>query len=152
MYYTHFLFSFDGRINRKKFWICNLQVFVASALFFLAVISIGSATGAFDRYNSAGLPLFLLLGGNFIAVMVALLSLNVRRLHDRGKSGWVLLIYIFLPAVLQGISEGLGSGFVSVLLALLSVGISLWYFVETGFLRGTTGPNLYGPDPLMQGA
>jgi hypothetical protein len=24
----------------------------------------------------------------------------------------------------------------------------LWYLVECGFLKGTTGPHNYGPDPL----
>jgi uncharacterized membrane protein YhaH (DUF805 family) len=24
----------------------------------------------------------------------------------------------------------------------------LWYLIECGFLRGTPGPNAYGPDPL----
>ena len=26
--------------------------------------------------------------------------------------------------------------------------ISVWLFVEIGFLRGTDGPNRFGPDPL----
>ena len=24
---------------------------------------------------------------------------------------------------------------------------NMWYFVETGFLPGTVGPNTFGPDP-----
>ena len=26
--------------------------------------------------------------------------------------------------------------------------VALWFFVELGCLRGTVGPNRYGPDPL----
>jgi uncharacterized membrane protein YhaH (DUF805 family) len=26
--------------------------------------------------------------------------------------------------------------------------LSLWGLIELGFLRGTVGPNQYGPDPL----
>ena len=26
--------------------------------------------------------------------------------------------------------------------------VGLWFFVELGCLRGTVGPNQYGPDPL----
>jgi uncharacterized membrane protein YhaH (DUF805 family) len=33
-------------------------------------------------------------------------------------------------------------------LALASVAISIWALVELGFLRGTSGPNDFGPDPL----
>jgi len=31
---------------------------------------------------------------------------------------------------------------------LVVVGISLWLLVELGILKGTQGPNRYGPDPL----
>jgi len=33
-------------------------------------------------------------------------------------------------------------------LRLVSLGLSLWGFVELYCLRGTTGANQYGPDPL----
>ena len=34
--------------------------------------------------------------------------------------------------------------------ALASVGMigGLWYLIECGFLKGTTGPNRFGADPL----
>jgi len=38
------------------------------------------------------------------------------------------------------------AGFV---LGLASFVISIWALVEIGFLRGTVGPNQYGPDPLQ---
>jgi uncharacterized membrane protein YhaH (DUF805 family) len=34
------------------------------------------------------------------------------------------------------------------LFSLASLAISIWAFVELGCLRGTAGPNKYGPDPL----
>jgi uncharacterized membrane protein YhaH (DUF805 family) len=34
------------------------------------------------------------------------------------------------------------------ILHLISFGITVWAFVELGCLRGTMGPNRYGPDPL----
>ena len=52
------------------------------------------------------------------------LAVAVKRYHDRDKSGWWILI-IFIPVI----------------------GI-IWYIVELGFLRGTPGPNRFGPDPL----
>jgi uncharacterized membrane protein YhaH (DUF805 family) len=33
-------------------------------------------------------------------------------------------------------------------LAFFNLIIGIWFFVELGFLRGTPGPNGYGPDPL----
>jgi uncharacterized membrane protein YhaH (DUF805 family) len=38
-----------------------------------------------------------------------------------------------------------------VLIALVPVIGGLWYLIECGFLKGTTGPNNYGPDPLSAG-
>ena len=55
---------------------------------------------------------------------VASLALSMKRWHDRDKSGWW------------------------VLLALVPVIGFIWTIVETGFLRGTPGPNRFGPDPL----
>ena len=31
---------------------------------------------------------------------------------------------------------------------LAALAISIWLFVEIGFLRGTPGPSRFGPDPL----
>jgi len=51
-------------------------------------------------------------------------STSVRRFHDRNKSGWWCLIG-FVPVI---------GGF--------------WLLIENGFLKGSVGPNQYGPDPL----
>jgi len=32
---------------------------------------------------------------------------------------------------------------------LAGICISIWAVVEIGFLRGTAGPNRFGPDPLQ---
>ena len=67
---------------------------------------------------------------SFVQAVVALvllipsLAVAIKRYHDRDKSGWWILI-LFVPII------GL-----------------IWYVVELGFLRGTPGPNRYGPDPL----
>lgn len=68
--------------------------------------------------------------GNLIAIIFALailypaICIAIKRCHDRDKSGWWILI-VLIPFI----------------------GI-IWYIVEFGFLRGTDGPNQYGPDPL----
>ena len=56
--------------------------------------------------------------------LVASIAVAVKRWHDRDKSGWWMLI-VFVPLV----------GWI-------------WALVENGFLRGTPGPNRFGPDPL----
>ncbi len=68
--------------------------------------------------------------GNLVALVIFVaavwigFAVGVKRYHDRGKSGWWVLI-VLVP-VIGG----------------------LWYLIECGFLRGTIGPNAYGPDPV----
>ena len=86
-------------------------------------------------------------------------ALTAKRLHDRDHSGWWLLaptltlaIAIVLGFVMfaqpEGQREPWNTAAVSATFA--TVGIIVWLFVEIGFLRGTKGPNHYGPDPLSQ--
>jgi len=50
-----------------------------------------------------------------------------------------------VPALLDGAGRTTGS---AVIFGLASLAVSIWAIVELGFLRGTPGPNQYGPDPL----
>ena len=58
----------------------------------------------------------------------------------------VVLVFFVLPSVLQGMGEQTGNA--AYVLQLAAFAISIWALVELGFLRGTVGPNRYGPDPL----
>jgi uncharacterized membrane protein YhaH (DUF805 family) len=140
MDWNHLLFSFEGRVNRAKYWLV--------ALINIAVILV-----------VAGLALVLLpITVAWIIIVVAVLTMayigvavGVKRLHDRNKSGWWLLLYYLVPGVLGGIA---GDSYQGINLALNLVGhaISLWGLIDLGFLRGTAGSNDYGPDPLEEQA
>jgi uncharacterized membrane protein YhaH (DUF805 family) len=60
---------------------------------------------------------------NLLLVWPAL-AVSVKRWHDRDKSGWWVLLNL-VPVI----------GW-------------LWALIDNGFLRGTSGPNRYGEDPL----
>ncbi|MCW3481803.1 DUF805 domain-containing protein [Neisseriaceae bacterium JH1-16] len=76
--------------------------------------------------QSKGLSLVGVFGPVFLVGFIISISASVRRFHDRNKSGWWYLI-----------------GFVPL------IG-SWWLLIENGFLKGTAGPNRYGPDPLAE--
>lgn len=125
---TNLLFSFQGRINRAKFWLIAVGIFVVEMIVFAALG--GSAAMSDDPQKAmasigpvAGLVLLVV----FVVAFWISLAAGVKRFHDRNKSGWWMLI-VLVP--------GIGG---------------LWYLIECGFLKGTTGPNTYGPDPLMAG-
>jgi uncharacterized membrane protein YhaH (DUF805 family) len=75
---------------------------------------------------------------------------GIKRLHDRDKSGWWLLLFYLVPYLLLG-PIGWITGperMLGVALAVASAAVTIWMIVEIGCRRGTVGPNQYGPDPL----
>lgn len=114
------LWGFQGRIPRRTFWGATAAWFGAGAL----LIGIGSAV-----VSSAGegsMSPFIFLGLIVLFALAALwssIAIQIKRWHDRGKPGTMVLVN-FIP-----------------------IAGSIWALVECGFLRGTTGPNSYGDDP-----
>ena len=115
------LFSFQGRLNRSKLW-----------LLVLASIAVGMAIEVFAALFGAPANQGGDMAIGFVAMVVGLavavvnLSFQVRRCHDRGRSGWFLLLWC-LPI------------------------LNIWGLIELYFLSGTPGPNRFGPDPLGRG-
>ena len=118
------LFSFKGRIPRRQFWGALLGAgLVIEVLWFMAIMPIiaaqEDATNA--MYVFAGVVYAIL----YIPATWTGLAIMAKRFHDRGKSGWWVLIQ-FVPLI----------------------GV-FWLFIECGFLRGTVGPNQYGARPNL---
>jgi uncharacterized membrane protein YhaH (DUF805 family) len=85
------------------------------------------------------------------------MAVGIKRLHDRDKSGWWLLLFYGGPyftsllGYIFGGSDDLGrdvTPFLVVALQYISAGIVIWSLGELGVLRGTIGANRYGPDPV----
>ena len=128
-------FSFRGRANRAAFWLVSVTWFVvAPALYYAWTASGGSAVSV------------------AIAVLTSCLAIGVTRLHDRNKSAWWLLLFYFCPPIVETLASLNALDSAMVFLNILSLAITLWAFVELGFVRGTFGPNRYGPDPLDDAA
>jgi len=135
--FGNLLFGFQGRINRGKYWL-------AVVIYLIAWIVIGGIAWSLlgVSYVLAGILFILVL----LVSIVSVIAVGIKRLHDRDKSGWWLVLFYLVPAILDGIGRGLdGVGFI---FSLAGLAISIWALVELGFLRGTAGPNQYGPDPL----
>ncbi len=109
--WQHLLFSFEGRINRGKYWLGVAAIWVIMIVASIIWVAL----------DTLGLIIFWLV---WIGIIWPGLAIQIKRWHDRGKSGWWIFIGL-IPLIGQ-----------------------IWALVETGFLPGDDGPNEYGPDPL----
>lgn len=115
---------FDGRARRREFWMYTALLAVIYTAIYGGLIA---SLAPFDRPPAKPLPApFLIWVSVFVilywATFLPGLAVQVRRLHDQDKSGWLVLL-AFIPYV----------GWL-VLLVLMCV-------------EGTRGPNRFGPDP-----
>jgi uncharacterized membrane protein YhaH (DUF805 family) len=77
-----------------------------------------------------------------------LAATTIKRLHDRDKSGWWIVAFLIAPPLLRGIADRFDEwSVVAVVFSLAAMVLTVWGFVELLFLRGTSGPNRFGPDP-----
>ena len=125
-------------MNRQPYWLTALTVgglILLGSLLVYAIPLVGTVVGV----------------GVWLAAAALGLGAAVKRLHDRGKSAWWLLpmyVPLLLISMLGALVES-ASGEANPVLSMLSLPFSIWIFVDLGCLRGTVGPNRFGPDPLM---
>jgi len=111
-----FYFSAQGRVNRKQWWLrLILPIFVIT----LVLAFIDKVTGAYDPKLGVG----ILSGLFLLACLIPAILVDIKRWHDRDKSGWWMLI-VLVPII-----------------------GSMWFLIELGFLAGTPGANRFGPPP-----
>ncbi len=170
------LFSTEGRISRSQLWLKGflpiIAFYILGISIVVGVLVVGVARGTLSEptmvfvFSQMPLIFFLVAVWPFTAVLV-------KRIHDRNKSGWLVLAYL-APAILQIILDfrsdldrafvialtgdptlGQDSSTVSTILDWIQLVVEVWFFVvevwffiEFGCMRGTVGANRYGPDPV----
>lgn len=81
--------DFNGRARRTEFWMYVLFNFIIT-------IVLGSIDRLIGTVTLTGFGLFSGFYG--LAVLIPSLAVSVRRLHDIGKSGWMLLL-LLIPII-----------------------------------------------------
>jgi uncharacterized membrane protein YhaH (DUF805 family) len=76
------------------------------------------------------------------------LATTVKRLHDRDRSGWWMVPFFVIPGLYDRIADWLPDSYWVLPLALISIILFLWGFIELYFLKGSRKTNRFGADPL----
>lgn len=140
--------NFKGRARRSEYWYYLLMTIIISIILMIIDEVLGLKYGPKDDSG-------VISSIYSLAVFVPGLAVSVRRLHDIGKSGWLLVIFyvsiivLTAGAFLVGFSSGMaggnfGIGFIIPILAIL--GLSIWMLILF-CTEGDQGANKYGPDP-----
>jgi len=154
----HLLFGFSGRINRAKWWLTVLITAIINLLVTMVTNSIQSTT-------IIGIIGFV----GFIVVCWIYLAAGIKRLHDLNRTGAWLVVFLGAPIVamvflvasvgvtafgllLAGQAPDAATiaqmGMTVIVAGLICLVVGIWGLIWFGCLRGTVGPNQYGPDPL----
>lgn len=154
----NFLFGFNGRINRAKWWLMVLILIILQLVLVGLTMVVQS-----DAFHT------VLSWGYFILSLWISLAAGAKRLHDLNRTAAWLVLFVGGPILLLVIALGLAGvsvggavlsgetldvsqiarlGGFALILSVAWIGLAIWAFIWFGCLRGTIGPNQYGPDPL----
>jgi uncharacterized membrane protein YhaH (DUF805 family) len=118
--------SFEGRINRAKYWAGTI---------ILAIVSIVAG---------------FIIG----AIFYPGYAVAAKRFQDRDKPG-VTALYGLIPVLIASLLQAFGltgtpnqPNALGWICTLVTMGVGLWFLIELGILKGTPGPNRFGGDPL----
>jgi len=87
---------------------------------FVVSLILSIADGAFGTVDTES-GLGVLTGIWTLIILIPSILVHIKRFHDRDKSGWWVLI------------------------GLIPIIGGIWLLIELGFLKGTEGPNRFGP-------
>jgi len=108
---------FGGRARRKEFCYFYLFSMVISTILGFLDILVGNWDG------QSGGP--VLMGLYFLGTIIPTIGVSVRRLHDTGRNGWWLLLY---------------------LIPFIGGMVLFWWHTQ----EGTPRTNNYGSDPIHE--
>lgn len=139
-------FSTTGRIDRSTYWLKGVLLLnVIWGVIWIAIITAlvstdirgGRArTSLMDDilWDPEDFLLLILFGVMLLAIYCwNNFAVAVKRLHDRDKSAWWLVLWWAVG--------GIGS---AVTFGIAGIVVGIWMFIELGCLAGTPGPNNYG--------
>ena len=156
MDFTYLFTSLQGRVNRAKWWAGEAVLF----LVFFVVAFIGNQT-------KIGPTISALV---WVVLYLPAYVLSAKRFQDRDKPGETAL-YGYVPSIIAAgllnfgpvrttprvLEVPIGNVYVSfnwntntlgLICMFILIGVSVWFLIELGMFKGTSGPNRFGASPL----
>ena len=136
--------NFNGRARRSEYWY-----FILFNILFTSAAKILDSLLGLEFGSSDSGVLGTIYG---LAVFIPSLAVSVRRLHEIGKSGWLLLIAYSLVIlfamilVVGSLAHSFNSSSLQFILIGLIFIIAIWLLVMF-CTEGDNFTNKYGPDP-----
>jgi uncharacterized membrane protein YhaH (DUF805 family) len=159
MSWGEIFFGFRGRINRKIYWLGSVAVAIAGLLFIalLAYLATGNPTApeVWQRPADKSGVWVPVWAAYFLFLAWPASALAVKRLHDRDRPAWLWYVYYAITAAIsflsvRGAADAQADPAASAAtFALLLFGA--YVIFELCILRGTTGQNQHGADPMPPG-
>jgi len=163
-----YLFKFNGRINRARFWLAGLiigcwMIFLMALLF----VPVGYLFGWPEEFSFSLKNIFAIVDpksyhqlsrtdlGVIVVNVITMPSLlwvfvatSVKRLHDRDMSGWWIIPFFAVPGIYHQFADRLHHTFLLGFVTWPITACYFWGIVELYFLPGTRWTNRFGPNPL----
>jgi uncharacterized membrane protein YhaH (DUF805 family) len=132
------LLSFQGRVNRRTFWIWN-------AFYYVVIMAVATLM---KEFYPAGLG--TILPACLVVLVIPDLAITAKRWHDRNKSNKFLLLNI--PVILGRFTVPVGGELAAqhqpttmeTALSMVALVCGAWILIECGFLKGDAAENRYG--------
>lgn len=121
--WVQFFLSPTGRVSRRQYWLHFVLPLWAIGV---AVVIVEALLGQQGTSPAGGYAPGWMYDLYAVAFLWPTVAVAIKRIHDRGRSGWFWLV-LLIPVV------------------------QLWPWFEISFLKGTEGPNRFGPDPTAKG-
>ena len=155
MDFTYLFTSLQGRVSRAKWWAGEAVLFIV----FSALALIGNQT-------PIGPAISALI---WIVLYLPAYPLAAKRFQDRDKPGETAL-YGYVPSIIAAgllnfgpvetsprtldlpigdvdVSLNWNTNTIGVICFIILISVTAWFVIELGMLKGTHGPNRFGPDP-----
>lgn len=126
------LFSFHGRLGREPYWLGMILTYLLASV---------GGINAFSSPPTEPVEVSAFMLVSLITAAVSQLAIMVKRLHDRGFTGWLVLapLGLSLPLVMTPF------------FGQVATFLNLAFLVALGIIPGTPGPNRFGPATNRRG-